>query len=54
MQIGSIRDNLSLRRELGKRKEAIVASLTERELLYDTLAAKIDEADSLTRLEEIA
>jgi len=52
-EITSIRDRLSQLEELDKRREAILKSLTERELLTDELKEKIDAAETLTELEDI-
>ncbi len=51
--VAAIRDRLEQLRELDKRRETILKSLEERSLLTDELKAKIDEADSLTVLEDI-
>jgi len=51
--VTSIRDRLHQLRELDKRREAILKSLEERELLTDELKAKIDEASSMAELEDI-
>ena len=51
--ITSIRDRLTQLRELDKRREAILKSLQERELLTDELKAQIVEAETLTKLEDI-
>ena len=48
-----IRDRLAAGRELDKRREAIVASLEERNLLTPELRAKVEAAASLTLLEDI-
>jgi uncharacterized protein len=53
VKITSIRDRLEQLEELDKRRESIVASLTERKLLTETLAAKIDGAESMNALEDI-
>ncbi len=53
VQITSIRDRLEQLMELDKRREAIIASLTERDLLTDELKAKIDAAETLAVLEDI-
>ncbi len=53
VQITSIRDRLEQLEELDKRRESMVASLKERELLTTELQAKIDAAESLTVLEDI-
>jgi len=51
--ITSIRDRMEQLAELNKRKEAIIKSLKERELLNDELDKKILEATNLTILEDI-
>ncbi len=51
--VTAIRDRLEQLRELDKRREAILKSLEERELLTDELKDKIDAADTLTLLEDI-
>jgi uncharacterized protein len=51
--IGSIRDRLEQLRQLGERREAILASLHERELLTDELQAAIDGAETMAELEDL-
>ena len=51
--IAVIRDRLEQFAEYDKRREAIVKSLTERNLLSDELATKIDAAVTLTELEDV-
>jgi len=51
--VAAIRDRLEQLRELDKRREAIIKSLDERNLLTDELKAKIDTAETLTILEDI-
>jgi len=51
--IGSIRDRLEQLRQLSERRDAILASLTERELLTDELKAAIDGAETLAELEDL-
>ena len=51
--VAAIRDRLEQLRELDKRREAIIKSLVERELLTDELKGKIEAADSMTVLEDI-
>ena len=53
VEITSIRDRLDQLSELDKRREAILKSLEERELLTDELKEKIDAAETLTELEDI-
>jgi protein Tex len=51
--ITAIRDRLVQLDELDKRREAILKSLEERELLTDELKEKIEAAETLTELEDI-
>jgi len=51
--ITTIRDRIAQLRELDKRREAIIKSLTERELLTDELKAKIEAAETMAELEDI-
>ncbi|RJR19888.1 MAG: RNA-binding transcriptional accessory protein [Nitrospiraceae bacterium] len=51
--VAAVRDRLEQLRELGKRREAIIKSLEERNLLTDELKVKIDAAESMTALEDI-
>ncbi|MBC8204366.1 MAG: helix-hairpin-helix domain-containing protein, partial [FCB group bacterium] len=53
VQITIIRDRLSQLVELDKRREAIVKSLEERELMTDDLRAKIEAAETMSELEDI-
>jgi uncharacterized protein len=53
VQITDIRDRLVQLEELDKRREAILKSLTERQLLTDELAVKIAAAGTLAVLEDI-
>ncbi|MBU1107731.1 MAG: RNA-binding transcriptional accessory protein [Candidatus Riflebacteria bacterium] len=53
VQIQTIRDRLEQFAEFDKRREAIVKSLTERNLLTDELTAKIDKAAIISELEDI-
>ena len=53
VQITEIRDRLAQLDELDRRRDAIVKSLTERELLTDELAGKIAAAETLSVLEDI-
>ncbi len=53
VQITAIRDRLAQLAELDKRREAILKSLAERELLTDELKGKIAAAETLTVLEDI-
>ena len=51
--VAAVRDRLEQLRELDKRREAILKSLEERNLLTDELKAKIEAADAMTALEDI-
>ncbi|MCK5127349.1 MAG: RNA-binding transcriptional accessory protein [candidate division Zixibacteria bacterium] len=51
--ITSIRDRSGQLRELDKRREAIITSLDERDLLTDELSAKINAAETMVELEDI-
>ncbi len=51
--VSSIRDRLGQLRELDKRREAVITSLVERNLLTEELRGRIEEAASLTALEDI-
>lgn len=51
--IGAIGDSLGNYKELETRKEAIRSSLGKRDLLNDELSRKIDEASTLTVLEDL-
>jgi len=51
--ITAIRDRLAQLQELDARREAILKSLQERNLLTDELKKQIDEAETLTTLEDI-
>ena len=53
VQITKIRDRLSQLAELDKRREAILKSLEERQLLTDMLKAKIEAAETMSELEDI-
>ena len=53
VQIQTIRDRLEQFAEFDKRREAIVKSLTERNLLTDELTAKIDKAANISELEDV-
>jgi len=50
--ITAIRDRLEQLAELDKRREAMIASLTERNLLTDELARKLNGAETMTELED--
>ena len=51
--IGGIRDRLHQLQELDKRRDAIVKSLAERELLTEELRAKLMSAETISVLEDI-
>ena len=51
--ITSIRDRLEQLADLDKRREAIIQSLTERELLTDDLEKQINAAEAMAELEDI-
>jgi uncharacterized protein len=51
--ITKIRDRISKLRELEKRRAAIIKSLEERELITDELRERIENAESMTELEDI-
>jgi uncharacterized protein len=53
VSITTIRDRLAQLQELDKRRESILKSLEERELLSDTLKEKITEAETLSVLEDL-
>lgn len=53
VQITSIRDRLSELKALQERRESIVKSLKERNLLTDALKAQVEAAETLARLEDI-
>ncbi|MBU1193676.1 MAG: RNA-binding transcriptional accessory protein [Proteobacteria bacterium] len=53
VMITSIRDRIEALVALDKRKEAIISSLEERDLLTPQLQTDIDGADSMTRLEDL-
>lgn len=53
VEITAIRDRMIQLEELDKRREAILKSLSERELLTEELKEKIDAAETMTELEDI-
>ncbi|MHA3774679.1 Tex family protein [Verrucomicrobiota bacterium sgz303538] len=53
VQITNIRDRLEQLEELDKRRESIIGSLKERNLLTTELQAKIDAAETMSTLEDI-
>ena len=53
VQIATVRDRLEQLAELDKRREAVMKSLVERELLTDELKASLEAAETLTRVEDL-
>ncbi|MEL6630415.1 MAG: Tex family protein [Bacteroidota bacterium] len=53
VQLAQVRDRVEQLEALDKRREAILKSLEERELLTDDLKQSIEEAQTLTELEDI-
>jgi len=53
VQVTAIRDRLEQLADLDKRRDAILKSLTERDLLTDALKTQVNGADSLAVLEDI-
>lgn len=53
VQITAIRDRLAALKALAERRKAIIDSLTERKLLTDALGKQIEQAQSLSKLEDI-
>jgi uncharacterized protein len=53
VQITAIRDRIEQLGELDKRRESILSSLKERNLLTDALQAKIDQAETMSTLEDV-
>ena len=51
--IGSIRERLEQLRQLDDRRESILSSLAERDLLTDELKADIENAETLAQLEDL-
>ena len=51
--VSAIRDRLASLKELEKRREAVLTSLAERELLTPELQHAVDTAENLTALEDI-
>ncbi|MFT4302827.1 MAG: Tex family protein [Desulfovibrio sp.] len=51
--VAAVRDRLTQLRELETRRQAILASLTERELLTDELRNSVMTADTMTALEDV-
>jgi uncharacterized protein len=53
VQITNIRDRLEQLEELDKRREAVLQSLVERNLLTETLKDKLEKAETLSTVEDI-
>ena len=53
VQIAAVRDRIEQLGELDKRRESILSSLTERNLLSEPLKLKIDAAETLSNLEDL-
>jgi len=53
VQIAAVRDRLEQLAELDRRREAVLKSLAERDLLTDELKASLEAAETLTRLEDL-
>ncbi len=53
VQILTVRDRITVLRELDKRREAILSSLTEQEVLTPELEKAVRAAETLSRLEDI-
>lgn len=53
VQITSIRDRMAELKALQERRQAIIKSLDERNLLTDSLKSAVENADSLARLEDV-
>ncbi len=53
VQITAVRDRVTQLRELDKRRDAILKSLTERDLLTDELQDQIEAAETMAELEDI-
>ena len=53
VQITTVRDRLEQLAELDKRREAVMKSLAERNLLTDELKASLEAAETLTRVEDL-
>ncbi len=51
--VTAVRDRLTQLRELEARRQAVLASLTERELLTDELRASVMAAETMTALEDV-
>ena len=53
VSVATIRDRLGQLKQLEERREAIISSLTERELLTEELKTAIEAADTLAELEDL-
>ncbi len=53
VEVAAVRDQASAFRALAARREAIIKSLSERELLTPELKTAVEQADTLTRLEDV-
>jgi len=53
VEVAAVRDQASGFRALAARREAILKSLSERDLLTPELRASVEQADTLTRLEDV-
>jgi uncharacterized protein len=53
VQVAAIRDRLADLAEIDKRRRSIIESLSKREILSDALKNSLDQARSLTKLEDI-
>ncbi len=53
VQIAAVRDRLEQLADLDKRREAVLKSLAERDLLTDELKASLEAAETLTRVEDL-
>lgn len=53
VQVAAVRDRLEQLAELDRRREAVLKSLAERDLLTDELKASLEAAETLTRLEDL-
>ena len=53
VQITAVRDRLEQLAELDKRREAVMKSLAERDLLTGELKASLEAAETLTRVEDL-
>lgn len=53
VQVAAIRDRVTQLRELDKRKEAVLKSIEEQGKLTDTLKKSVEEAETMSKLEDI-